>query len=165
MKLDSERLKRIDVSKLKYPGTNETYEQVLRKSIKNLYDCIYDEMLDYYENYTPRIYKRGFFNGSFLDSMDIDSMIYINAINNTLSCKINITDDALHTSIVTGAFGGNSFWLLNNGWEVTKDVWFRDIPRFGYFDGANFVEKGIKRFKSKDKYGLTIKVNIPPELY
>jgi hypothetical protein len=55
----------------------------------------------------------------------------------------------------------NVFWLLNDGFIVKKDVWFKDIPNFGYRVAAHFVEEGIKEFNSKNTLGIEIEVIRP----
>jgi len=46
-------------------------------------------------------------------------------------------------------FGGeevNKAQLINFGWRVKKDVWFKDIKNFGYFEGVHFIEDGIRDY-------------------
>ena len=53
---------------------------------------------------------------------------------------------------------------MNDGWRVKKDVWFKDIHRFGYFEGTNFVEKSVREFNQSNKYGIILNI-IRPIVY
>ena len=55
----------------------------------------------------------------------------------------------------------NVFWLLNDGYAVKKDVWFKNIPNFGYRAAAHFVEQGIRDFNGKNKLGIQLEVKRP----
>lgn len=50
----------------------------------------------------------------------------------------------------------NIFWLLNDGYVVKKNVWFKDIPNFGYRQAANWIADGIRDFNSKNRLGITL---------
>ena len=50
----------------------------------------------------------------------------------------------------------NTAYLLNYGYRVKKDVWFKDYENFGYREGANFVEDGIDDFNSTNTLGIKI---------
>lgn len=55
----------------------------------------------------------------------------------------------------------NTAYLLNYGYEVEKDVWFKDIPNFGYRSAGHFIENGIADFEASNPYGIKIKVHKP----
>ena len=50
----------------------------------------------------------------------------------------------------------NVFWLINDGYSVRKDVWFKYIINFGQRAGQHFVEKGIADFNATNPYGLKV---------
>lgn len=50
----------------------------------------------------------------------------------------------------------NVFWLINDGYSVKKNVWFRNIVNFGQRVGQHFVEKGIADFNSTNPYGMKV---------
>ena len=59
-------------------------------------------------------------------------------------------------SVVTGELTGYKPYLINFGWQVIKNVWFKNIYRFGYYEGFHFIEKGIEEWKSDLKYHIDI---------
>ena len=54
----------------------------------------------------------------------------------------------------------NTAIAVDQGYSVSKPVWFKDIPKFGKRVGAHFVDKAIDEFNRQNKYGIFIdKVN------
>lgn len=153
-----------NIKKLKYPNSNLTYEEVLIQEIHRFKVILRQHILAYYNSYSPMVYVRGSHEGNLLESLTVDDMIQISANGKQLICKILINENAIHTSVVDESYG-NAFWLMNYGWEVGEDVPFHDRYRFGYFEGAHFLESAIEEFKNTNKYGLTIKVEEPMMFY
>ena len=153
-----------NIKKLKYPNSNLTYEEVLIQEIHRFKVILRQHILAYYNSYSPMVYVRGSHEGNLLESLTVDDMIQISANGKQLICKILINENAIHTSVVDESYG-NAFWLMNYGWEVGEDVSFHDRYRFGYFEGAHFLESAIEEFKNTNKYGLTIKIEEPMMFY
>ena len=158
------KLKNFDVRKLKYKNTNLTYEQVLKNEVYRFKDILKNHILAYYNSYSPMVYVRGSHEGNLLESLTVDDIVQLSIDGKQLICKIIINENAIHTSVVDDSYG-NAFWLMNYGWEVGEDVPFHDIYRFGYFEGAHFLENAIEEFKNTNKYGLTVKVEQPLMFY
>lgn len=61
----------------------------------------------------------------------------------------------------------NVFWLINDGYSVKKNVWFKHINNFGQRATQHYVERGIKEFNSINSYGMKIREEdvIRPLLY
>ena len=59
-------------------------------------------------------------------------------------------------SVVTGELTGYKPYLINSGWRVVKNVWFKNIYRFGYYEGFHFIEKGIEEWQNDLKYHIDI---------
>lgn len=55
----------------------------------------------------------------------------------------------------------NVFWLLNDGYTIKKDVYFKNIPNLGYRIAEHFVEEGIADFNSKNRLGIKVTVKRP----
>ena len=153
-----------NIKKLKYPNSNLTYEEVLIQEIHRFKVILRQHILAYYNSYSPMVYVRGSHEGNLLESLTVDDMIQISANGKQLICKILINENAIHTSVVDESYG-NAFWLMNYGWEVGEDVSFHDRYRFGYFEGAHFLESAIEEFKNTNKYGLAIKIEEPMMFY
>ena len=149
------QLKNLDVSKLKMANGN-TVQNELKKHARILADCILEELDKVYSSYSPSVYQRTY---DLYNSVEIDDVVKVEvgARGTTLSMRVYFDDGAIHS----GLFGDsvNVAELINNGWTVKKDVWFKDIYHFGYFDGAHFIEKAIQKYKSKISNPFDIQVN------
>lgn len=150
-------LKTITLKNIRYPGTNLTYEQVLKSETKRLKKIIQQHIDYYYMSYSPKVYNR---THGLQNSLTVDDLCEMSASKNKIICKIIINDNAIHPSLFGGE-AGNVFWLINSGWEVKKDVCFRDIYRLGYFEGYHFLENAIEEFESTSKYKITVEVIKP----
>ena len=53
-------------------------------------------------------------------------------------------------------YQGDVYKLIRYGWRVRKDVWFKNIPDFGYFDGFDFVDMAVKEFNSNNPYKIKV---------
>ena len=156
-------LKNINPLDIKYKNTNLTYRQILERETKRLKDLLQKYIEDYYSSYSPVVYERGKHGGNLHDALSVDDMCSISANGMKLTMNINVNDNAIHNSILDDS-EANSFWLLNDGWSVKKDVWFKDIYRFGYYEGAHFVEEAIEEFEKTSRYGIKVEV-VRPLLY
>lgn len=155
--------KELNPKYIRYPGTNLTYEQILKKELHRFKDILQKHIDDYYSSYTPTVYDRGNHGGNLRQSLTVDDICGLSSKNKMITCKILINENAIHNSILDGS-EANAFWLLNDGWKVRKNVWFKEIYRFGYYEGAHFVENAIEEFEKTNKYGIKIEV-IRPLLY
>lgn len=155
-------LKNIDVKKLKYKNTNFTYEEILKKEVRRFKDILQKYIDAYYLSYTPPIYgyQRGSSGGNLRNSLSVDDIVKISANGKELTCSVLINENAIHQSYF-GDHLSNAFWLINDGYSVKKDVWFKDIYRFGFYEGAHYVEDAVNEFNETDKYGITVKVERP----
>lgn len=90
----------------------------------------------------------------------------IQVSGNSLSVTLKI-QNAIRPSIFQKWNGSsaNVFWLLNDGFKVKKNVWFKNINNFGYRAAARFVEQGINDFNSQNKLGVKIEVQRPLMYY
>lgn len=156
-------LKNINPLDIKYKGTNLTYRQILTSETKRLKDILQQKIEDYYDSYSPTVYKRGQHGGDLHNALSVDDICTVSANGMRLTMNITVNDNAIHNSIIDGS-EANAFWLVNDGWEVKKDVWFKDIYRFGYFEGAHYVEEAVEEFEKTSKYGIKVDV-VRPLLY
>lgn len=152
----SKQLKKLDVKKLKMKNGN-TVESELRRHSRILANCIMEELDAMYESYSPSVYNR---THNLYNSVDIDNEVKVDvkASGTELSVRVFFDDGATHES-----FDGrdvNTAYLMNYGWEVKKDVWFKDIYHFGHYEGFHFIEKAIQKYKSKVNNPFKIRVNI-----
>lgn len=138
-------LKNIDYMKIKAPS-GLTYAQELVNGANLLRDCI-----------QSRINR-----GSMQNSISTADLADIKVIGNQLTVTLKI-QNSIRPSIFKkwNQSDANVFWLLNDGYKVKKDVWFKNIPNFGYRIAEHFVEEGIKDFNLRNKLGISIEVIRP----
>ncbi len=150
------QLKNLDVSKLRMKNGN-TIEKELKRHASILADCLMEELDEVYSSYSPKVYQRSY---DLYNSISIDDRVKISfGVNGTtLSMSVYFDEDVIHEGI-TGE-NVNVAVLMNDGWQVKKDVWFKDIYHFGYYEGSHFIEKGIQRYKSKVSNPFDIRLNI-----
>lgn len=157
------QLKDIDVRKLKFKN-GKTYEQIMREEVNRLYKCIQNRLDEYMLSYNPKLYRR---TGALQDSLKVDDILNLKVTGKTMSLDIYFDDSGYHQSGdgIKGWDGNgdtvNTAYLLNYGYEVKKDVWFKDIPYFGYRPAGHFIEDGIADFEKNNPYGIKIKVHKP----
>ena len=82
--------------------------------------------------------------GSLQNSISTADIADIQVSGNSLSVTLKI-QNAIRPSIFQkwNSSSANVFWLLNDGYKVKKNVWFKNINNFGYRAAARFVEQGI----------------------
>lgn len=138
-------LRNLDVTKLK-SKSGLTFEQELVNAANLLRDCIQSRI------------KRGSM-GNCISTADIAD---VKVSGNQLSVQLKI-QNSIRPSIFKkwNKTDANVFWLLNDGFKVKKDVWFKNIPNFGYRAAEHFVEEGVKDFISKNKLGVKVTVTKP----
>lgn len=155
------QLKKINAKKIKAKN-GKAYGDILYSEAKRLMKCIEYEFNLYMASYTPKVYKR---TGSVLSSVCLQDYVQISANGRQISVKIYFDQHAYHPSgFGIKSWNGNgssvnAVQLLNYGYEVKKDVWFKDIENFGYRSGGNFIEKGVDDFLSNNPYGIKVKIN------
>lgn len=157
------QLKNIDVTKLKFKN-GKTYGQVMVEETNRLRNCIQARLDAYMNSYQPKIYSR---TGALQNSLKVDDILNLKVTGKTMSLDIYFDDSGYHRSGdgIQGWDGNgetvNTAYLLNYGYEVEKDVWFKDIPYFGYRPAGHFIEDGIADFEMSNPYGIKIKVHKP----
>ena len=152
------QLKSIDITKLKM-SNGKTLAENLYVEANRLRDCIQNRMDMYMALYKPKMYKR---TGGLEGSLTVDDILSIRVVGNTLELDIFFDEGAIHKSGdgIRGWSGNgdevNVAYLLNYGYRVEKDVWFKNIPYFGFRPAANFVEDGIDDFNAINTLGIKI---------
>ncbi len=113
-----------------------------------LKDCIQIYIDEFYQSYEPHIYTRTY---DFQNSLRI-SPVSSNGIVHTIGVYFD-QDMATHPSLWGGEDGYLPF-LLNDGWKWKNDT--TNIYRFSHYDGFHFIEQGIERFNSLNKWKFKI---------
>ena len=142
-------IKNLDLMKIKAPS-GLTYAQELVNAANLLSECIQNRI------------NRGSLSNSISTADIADIQVSGNRITVTLKIQ-----NAIRPSIFQKWNGSsaNVFWLLNDGYKVKKNVWFKNIRNFGYRAAEHFVEQGINDFNSQNKLGVSIEVQRPLMYY
>lgn len=145
-------LNNLDITKVKAPS-GLTYGQELVGVANLLSNCI-----------QSKIHQR-----TMQHSISIADLADIKVEGNRMSITLKI-ENSIRPSIFKkwNKSDANVFWLLNDGYVVKKNVWFKNIPNFGYRQASNWIADGIRDFNSKNKLGLQLseqKNVIRPLLY
>lgn len=157
------QLKRINPLDIGYKNTNLTYRQILQKESKRLKGILQKHIDDYYNSHSPSVYHHGQHGGNLFNPLSVDDVCTVIADGTKLIMNINVNESAIHNSILDNS-KANAFGLMNDGRQVRKETWFREVYRFGYFEGAHFVEDAIEEFERTSKLGIKVDV-IRPLLY
>lgn len=151
-----DQLNAIIASKVKMRN-GETLQDQLSREVRRLYDCIQYYIDKYYDNYKPSTYKRTWrFHGALYAEDFIDARI----IGNTIQLSVLFHDDlVMHDNFI----GGKSYIapMLNWGWKAPKLAAYigHSVYRLTYFEGAHFIEDGIRLFNQSNSLGIKIHVN------
>ena len=156
----------VDIRKLR-TSNGKTLAQCLYSEVIRLKNLIQFYLDEYLMSTPPMVYKR---TGMLLSSLQVDDFLSIQIINGGLEIAIRFNDNAIHMSGdgVIGWDGNgekvNVAVLLNYGYRVKKDVWFKNIENFGYRTGVYFVEDGVADFNQSNPYGIKVTI-IRPDSY
>lgn len=159
------QLKGIDVKKLK-TKSGKTLGKLLYEEAQRLRDCIQKRIDIYLNTFEPVMYER---TGGLESSLRVDDFLNIRVVGNRLEIELFFDDGAVHSSgeQLVDMYGNewdgngeevNTAFLVNYGYKVKKDVWFKDKENFGYREGEHFVEKGIEDFNATNKLGIVVDV-------
>ena len=152
------QLKSIDITKLKM-SNGRTLAENLYSEANRLRDCIQNRLDIYMATHQPKMYDR---TGNLENSLKVDDFLSIRVVGNSLEIDIFFDDGAIHKSGdgIKGWSGNgdevNVAYLLNYGYRVEKDVWFKNSPYFGFRPAANFVEDGIDDVNATNTLGIKI---------
>lgn len=148
----------------------QSIEKMLLEQAKYLQQLINEYLKEYRRTFTPKIYRR---TNSLEKSVVVSSKVKY--VNGKLTAYVYFNEKALHRSgfgvwAVKKGRGKydddiqdfenpksvNTALLINNGYTVTKPVWFADIPNFGIRKGNQFVEKAVNEFNKTNSMGIYI---------
>lgn len=158
------QLAKMDFNKLKM-GNGKTLSKILYEEAQRLRDCIQKRIDDYRESYAPKIYNR---TDMLPKSLSVDDIAHIYVEGNKICINLFFENDKVIRESGFGIWENESqadevnvAYLLNYGYEVKKDVWFKNIENFGYREGYNFVENGIDDFLQTTKLSIIVGKKFP----
>lgn len=162
------QLKGIDIKKLK-TSNGQSLDELLYIEAQRLKDCIQYRLDNYLSSYSPVMYKR---TGRLQSSLKVDNFMDIKIVGNGLEINLFFDENANHMSGdgLIGWFGSewkgtgeevNIAYLLNYGYRVKKDVWFKNIENFGYREAGYFVEDGVDDYNKVNPLGIKVTIKQP----
>lgn len=142
----------VDEARVLVPLVAET----LKKNIQHHIDM-------YYASYSPAgsglwdVYRYGYVRTNMLrrslDNVAIDVIETSTKNRHDISCEFTFDEDMARSESIlnelSGGFEefpqyeGNRVDLIQGGWKVKKNVWFKNIEHFGYQEGYDFIGKAI----------------------
>lgn len=131
-----------------------TLEGQLKHEQKRLLSLIQKHMTKWYASYDPVVYERTF----GMRSLYARDYVWIDVNSKKLTMTICFTDAAYGKSL-WGNEKINKIQLMNEGYSVKQDVWFKNIPNFGFRDGGHFLEAAIDEFNKANYLGFSVKIN------
>lgn len=152
----------------------KTLKQLLQDQAYYLQGLIQKYLRDYRIAFKPERYRRGM-DWSLENSVKVSPVTHVNGVpviyvyfdeNAVHRSGFGVWsvrdgrgkyDDDIHDS--RSYYAVNTAVLINEGYRVEQDVWFKDLPDFGYRNGAHFVEKAIKEFNSTNSLRIRVDVN------
>lgn len=155
-------LKRLNVQKLQFGDTGLTYEQVLRSEALRLKRLIQKNIDKFYASYTPKVYERRDASSNMGSSIVVDDIANIKIEGKMIKTYIKYNSNVMAKSYFSSG-SANVLLLMNYGYRVNEDVWFKNIEYFGYRKGAYFLEDAIAEFNRTSKYGVIASNPIIPD--
>ena len=131
--------------------SSEAGQILLRRQVKRLKECIIKQVNEYYSSYSPTMYDRKY---GLQSSLEIESDIEVTLTGMTIN--VGFSGGDAYSPSLYGDGDAYTPSLINYGWQVKKDVWFKDIYHFGYYEGFHFLEKGIADWQSGNTEGVRV---------
>lgn len=151
------QLAKIIASKTKM-SNGRTVKQNLEKAVDYLYDCMDNQIREYYLSYDPKIYNRTF---DFRDSLYAENFINARVVGNRIELSVSFRDSMSYHENLFKDHKSFVPVLINFGWKAPKLESFigRKIDRFTEYDGFHMVEKAISQFNAQNSFGIHISHN------
>lgn len=162
MSIESQ-LKKMDITKMKL-ANGKTLSKTLYDEAQRLRDCIQKRIEEYRDEYSPVLYRR---TDRFLEALQVEDIANIYVKGNSICIDLFFDNDKVMRKSGFGVWDSDSTdevniaYLLNYGYEVKKDVWFKELHDFGYREGYHFVEDGISDFLQTTDLPIKITMKYP----
>lgn len=133
--------------------------EILRKNLKHHIDNYYASYVgvyyrgDYGYLISPWGYVRTEMLKRSLDNVTFDVKDIASKTTRDISCEFSFDEDMAKSESILNELGdgtkdfsqyeGNRVDLIQGGWRVKKNVWFKNIEHFGYQEGYDFIGKAI----------------------
>ena len=128
------------------PELKLSMEVYIKQLAEQLKECIQYYLDLYYVQYSPSVYKRTF---GLQKSLMINDFVDISTDAMSLTISLSFDDNLSWGNSIFHSSDMFKPIAIDQGWQVGSQNWFANINHFGYFDGAYFIEDGIKEFLSE----------------
>lgn len=128
---------------------------IMKKEAKRLAKYIEKQIRNYYASYSPKMYKRSEQLQGEGNVAVASARVDISPDGQTLTAYVDIKEIP-SSSRFEGGMSVDRVKVIDKGWAVKKDVWFRDIEHFGHQEGFGFIKKGIADFNKKNTYDIQV---------
>ena len=143
----------LQVSQLR-TSSGVTLEEILRNEAQRLKDCIQKFIDEYYGSYSPSVYSRTF---RFQRSLSVDDVVEVDVTQNQMRIYLLFDNNlAYHPSAFRNGQNGYVPVLINYGWQWKNDKIHKE--HLSYYNGFNFVEKGIALYEQSNPYHIKMSV-------
>lgn len=143
----------IDFKKLKL-NNGKTIEQQLKSEAQRFIDILQEEIDDWYNLYSPKMYHR---TRDMRNSIYAEDIVDVSISGTQLNISVKYSNSAYHKSL-WGDDEADTLMLMNSGYQVSKG-WHKNIENFGYREGGHFLEKAIYRFNKENYLGLKLHID------
>lgn len=162
-----QQLQNIDISSLKLSDGRTLGQAMIDEGnrLRDLlqYHLIHDALLT-----SPRMYAFGKKKrtGLLEQSIKVDSKLRYNKATGKITVVVWF-DDSMSGASGYGVWSNqkgdlgdyNLALILNNGYRVRKDVWFKDLINFGIRQPSYFIQNAIDDFNAQNSLGIYIDYN------
>ena len=156
-----QRLRKIDKRKLRNKD-GKTLEECMKEQgiyLRNLIQKYLDDYLMFYP--VKYAFGKGRRTGNLGKSLVVDDIVTVKANGNRLEIYVHFNEKSYHSSGFgvwnrTDGQDVNVAELLNYGYRVEKEVWFKNIEDFGWRKPAHFLEQAIAEFNATNTLGIKI---------
>jgi hypothetical protein len=150
------QLQKLVAGKIKM-NNGETLQDQLSREVRRLYDCIQRRIDDYYDSYKPKIYSRTY---RFQGAIYAEDLADIRVEGNQIKLSVRFHDSLAYHSNFDNSHESYVPILMNYGWNAPKLEKYigHPVDRFTRFEGAFFIENGIRDWNRQNKLGITIDV-------
>jgi len=136
-------------------------DTVLISAANDLRECIQRRIDEYYLSYEPKVYNRTY---GLKNALRAETAVRTENGRKVIGLYFQ-DHKSWGRSVFTGELNGYKPWLINDGWKVKKTIYIGDrkiqrnpnggipyIHRFGYYEGYDFIGKGIADWRKKPRH-------------
>lgn len=134
--------------------SEEEAKRVLKREAKKLEACAKKVWRQYLESYQPKKYVR---KGKAEKSIKVGNVKKLD--DNNLYIEVTFQDDLVyHDSVISKSQPkGHAIMLISSGWRVKKGK-HKNIHRFGYYEGFNYIEKVKEAYNAVKDNRISLEV-------